>query len=225
MTVVTQFVRDLRELSCNNAFNPYSDRCDEYDLDDAPSIRLTALSAMLNVAQEVEIDSLWIGRDLGYRGGRRTGLALTDDRYIGKHAERWGITIERATRGEVVVERTASVIWHILSRLEGINIFLWNVFPLHPHEPDSPFSNRAHNASERDTGLSILEQLIGVLKPKRLIAIGNDAEQAVSRVRSSQEVVKVRHPSYGGQAQFINGITDLYSSQMSRSLQTQFIVK
>ena len=220
---VTQFIRDLKELKCDNAFNPYSDYCDEYDLEDAPNIRLTALWAMLNVAQEREIDSLWIGRDLGYRGGRRTGLALTDDRHIGKHAERWEIKIERATRGDVIVERTASVIWYVLSRLEGINIFLWNVFPLHPHEPDSPFSNRAHDASERDTGLSILEQLIGVLKPKRLIAIGNDAEQAINRVRNGHEVVKVRHPSYGGQSQFINGITDLYASQMSRSLQTRFI--
>ena len=223
MTAVAQFVMNLGELRCSNAFNPYSDNCKEYDLDDAPNIRRTALSAMLNAAQEVEIDSLWIGRDLGYRGGRRTGLALTDDRYIGKHAERWEITIERATRGEVVVERTASVIWYVLSKLEGINIFLWNVFPLHPHKPGSPFSNRAHNASERDTGLNILEQLIGVLKPKRLIAIGNDAEQAVNRVRNGHEVVKVRHPSYGGQTQFIGGITDLYASQMSRSLQTQFI--
>ena len=184
MTGAVQFARNLRELRCKNAFNPYSDHCDEYDLNDAPKIRLRALFAMLKVAQEVEIDSLWIGRDLGYRGGRRTGLALTDDRYIGKHAERWEITIERATRGEVVVERTASVIWYVLSKLEGINIFLWNVFPLHPHEPGSPFSNRAHNASERDTGLSVLEQLIGVLRPKRLIAIGNDAEQAVNRVRN-----------------------------------------
>ena len=219
---VTQFIRDLKELRCNNAFNPYSDHCDEYDLEDAPNIRRTALLSILNAAQEVEIDSLWIGRDLGYRGGRRTGLALTDDRYIGKHAERWEITIERATRGKVVVERTASIIWYVLSKLEGINIFLWNVFPLHPHEPGSPFSNRAHNASERDTGLSVLEQLIGVLKPRRLIAIGNDAEQAVSRVRSGQEVVKVRHPSYGGQTQFIDGITNLYTYQMNRSLQTQF---
>ena len=216
---VTQFIRDLKELRCNNAFNPYSDRCNKYDSKDAPKIRRRTLSDLLNAAQKVEIDSMWIGRDLGYRGGRRTGLALTDDRYIGKHAERWEITIERATMGEVIVERTASVIWHVLSRLEGINIFLWNVFPLHPHEPGSPFSNRAHNASERDTGLSVLEQLIGVLKPRRLIAIGNDAEQAVSCVRSGEEIVKVRHPSYGGQTQFINGITDLYVSQMRSSVQ------
>ena len=223
MSGVAQFVENLRELRCDNTFNPYSDRCDKYDSEDAPNIRLTALWAMLNVAQEREIDSLWIGRDLGYRGGRRTGLALTDDRHIGKHAERWEIKIERATRGDVVVERTASVIWRVLSRLEGINIFLWNVFPLHPHEPDSPFSNRTHNAGERDTGLSILYQLIGILNPRRLIAIGNDAEQAVSCVRSGQEVVKVRHPSYGGQDQFIDGITNLYTSQIRRSVQTRFI--
>ena len=80
---------------------------------------------------------------------------------------------------------------------------LWNVFPLHPHEPNDPFTNRAHNARERSAGERILAALIVLLCPKRIVAVGNDAaEKAPPRVASDQQVIQVRHPSYGGQTAF-----------------------
>src|ERR1700683_3948629 len=157
------------------------------------------LLSMLQAAVEVEIDSMWIGRDLGYRGGRRTGLALTDDVHIHVHAARWGISANRPTKGQAVAERTAAVIWDVLSGIDA-PIFLWNVFPLHPHDSDDPFSNRSHNSRERRAGEELLFELIRFLKPRRLIAIGNDAAQTASRLTDAHEVLQVRHPSYGGQS-------------------------
>ena len=134
MAAVVVATHGLRPaLDFENTFNPYSKRCAVYDLDDAPRRRAHALQAMLDAATRVEVDSIWIGRDLGYRGGRRTGLALTDDVHISTHAKRWGVTVERPTKGEALAERTAAVIWSVLSRVEA-SIFLWNVFPLHPHD-------------------------------------------------------------------------------------------
>jgi len=176
---------------------------------------------MLEVATTLEIDSIWIGRDLGYRGGRRTGLALTDDVHIHAHAERWGVTIERPTKGEVIAERTAAVLWRVLSQIEA-SVFLWNVFPLHPHESDDPFSNRPHNSRERRAGEELLNQLILLLKPCRLIAIGNDAGRAARRVTDRHEVIQVRHPSYGGQSVFSNQIRDLYDLPKEKA-QTRLI--
>ena len=170
------------------------------------------LQSMLKVATEQEIDSIWIGRDLGYRGGRRTGLALTDDVHICKCAERWGLPIQRLTKGDVTAERTAAVIWSVLSQIE-VPIFLWNVFPLHPHEPGNPFSNRPHNALERRKGKELLSQLIFLLKPRRLIAIGNDAAQTAHRLSDQHTVIQVRHPSYGGQTQFLEQMCKLYNLQ------------
>ena len=164
---------------------------------------------MLEAAIEREIDSIWIGRDLGYRGGRRTGLALTDDAHIHEHAERWKLSIERPTKGEIVVEQTATVIWRVLSRID-VSIFLWNVFPFHPHEPGKPFSNRSHNSRERRTGEEFLNQLILLLKPRRLVAIGNDAARTALRLSKRHTVIQVRHPSYGGQAQFFEQMNELY---------------
>ncbi len=207
-----QYVGELCGLNFENTFNPYSNRCAVHDLDDAPRSRAQMLQSMLEVATEQEIDSLWIGRDLGYRGGRRTGLALTDDVHIHAHAQRWGLSINRPTRGKVVIERTAAVIWQVLSRVDA-SVFLWNVFPLHPHEPHSPFSNRPHNSFEQRSGEEFLSQLIRLLKPGRLIAIGNDAMQTALRLCARDKrdkVIQVRHPSYGGQTQFLAQMCELY---------------
>jgi hypothetical protein len=215
------FVEALCAVRFENTFNPYSDTCPIHDLADAPRRRSKTLLAMLRVASESEIDAIWIGRDLGYRGGRRTGLALTDDVHINAHAKRWGLAATRPTKGGVIAERTAAVIWDILHQVAA-PIFLWNVFPLHPHEPADPFTNRSHNARERDAGEQMLLDLIRLLKPRRLIAIGNDAAEAATRISQGVEVIKVRHPSYGGQNEFLGKMRDLYKVSPATSQLAMF---
>ncbi|GGC83633.1 hypothetical protein GCM10011396_33790 [Undibacterium terreum] len=166
---------------------------------------------MLNQAENEPVDAIWIGRDLGYRGGRRTGLALTDDVHIDQHAKRWNFVAKRSTMGSAIAERTAAVIWSKLDQIDA-RIFLWNVFPLHPHEADHPFTNRQHNARERCAGEELLQELIGLLRPSRIVAIGNDASAAANRVTDTVPVICVRHPSYGGQTQFLRQIEELYGS-------------
>jgi hypothetical protein len=204
-----EFVGSLKAVRFENVFNPYVDRCIVHDLADAPSRRSMALLELLEMAVATEVDSLWIGRDLGHRGGRRTGLALTDDVHLTIHATRWNVSIERATMGSMVAERTAAVIWSMLA-LVAVPVFLWNVFPLHPHDPEDPFSNRSHRPHERVVGEALLAELISMLRPRRLVAIGNDAAKVASRLAGVTEVVQVRHPSYGGQSAFVRQIRSLY---------------
>jgi Uracil DNA glycosylase superfamily len=209
------FVQVLRSAAFENVFNPYADRCELYDVEDAPQRRCRALVALLVAAGQTNIDSLWVGRDLGYRGGRRTGLALTDDVHIDNHAARWGVEIERATAGPMMAERTAAVIWKAIAKI-GTPIFLWNVFPFHPYEPDDPFTNRSHNSNERIMGEEFLAELIGILKPRRLIALGNDAAGVAARLAGKRDVIKVRHPSYGGQQKFMAQVQSLYGFDITR---------
>lgn len=206
------FVRAVCDLQFENAFNPYTDRCEFYDRMDAARTRAQALNAMIENAAASPVDAIWIGRDLGYRGGRRTGLALTDEVNASAHMGRWGVEAERSTVGAVVAERTAAVIWTMLAQIDA-RIFLWNVFPLHPHEPEQPFTNRAHNSKERRAGEEILSLLISLLRPRRIFAIGNDAAHAVSRFENLLPIVAVRHPSYGGQNQFLRQIREAYDLQ------------
>ena len=204
------FVKAVASLRFENTFNPYSDHCEVHDRKDAPQRRARALSAVVEKAASSSVDAIWIGRDLGYRGGRRTGLALTDDVHVARHAQRWNVRAERQTVGEVVAERTAAVIWGMLDQIDQ-PIFLWNVFPLHPHEAGSPFTNRQHNARERQAGEEILSLLLGLLRPSRVLAIGNDAFGAATRVADQSSVTLVRHPSYGGQRQFERQVSELYN--------------
>lgn len=203
------FVRELSELKFDNAFNPYSDRCPVYDSDDSPVIRRDALLSILSAAVQSDIDSIWVGRDLGYRGGRRTGFALTDEVYLHYLASRWGVRIGRPVSGPIFAERTSAVIWEILCRID-VPIFLWNIFPLHPYNPGMPFSNRLHNADERRAGEEFLKNLVEMLGPKKVVAIGKDAGASVCRTISGPKIFQVRHPSYGGQTVFLENIHKLY---------------
>jgi uracil-DNA glycosylase len=75
---------------------------------------------------------------------------------------------------------------------------------------DQPFSNRSHNALERAAGEDILAALIELIAPKRIISIGNDAAKSATRISSDKIAVQVRHPSYGGQNEFLSQINSLY---------------
>ncbi len=203
-----RFVERVAELRFENAFNPYSDACPECDVAEAAATRRRNLRLVLESAVGNGVDSLWIARDLGYRGGRRTGLALTDEVHLSAHANLFGgLPLERATKGPAVAERTAGVIWQVLLHIDR-PIFLWNVFPLHPHESGDPMSNRCHTREERQTCGPLLTWLLGALRPRIVVAIGRDAQCALAELDVKSE--QVRHPSYGGQAEFIGGVCEVY---------------
>jgi uracil-DNA glycosylase len=125
-----------------------------------------------------------------------------------------GLELQRATKGPVVAERTAAVVWRVLSDIQE-PVVLWNVFPFHPHEPDDPFSNRCHTASERQMTLPLLAMLIAMFKPRQLVAIGRDAAGALQEFEVP--VTTVRHPSYGGQTEFIASICTMYGVKPARA--------
>jgi hypothetical protein len=208
MNTPETFAAALSETRLPSVFNPYIDRCPVHDRRDAARVRKRNLVRCLEAALSARVDTIWIARDLGYRGGRRTGVPLTDEIHLGQAgALMGGIALDRATRGPIVAERTAAIVWSVLSRI-GEPAVLWNIFPLHPHEPEDPFSNRCHTRAERDATWPLLTALIAMIKPRRIVAIGQDAGKALSGLDISVEVV--RHPSYGGQAEFIAGVNQIY---------------
>lgn len=202
------FVEALAALSFNNVFNPYADLCLKHDRPNAPAIRRRNLTCMLEAAEVIGTDSIWLGRDLGYRGGRRTGLALTDEVHLAVLGKAFGdVAVERATVTAPVAERTAQEIWRMIRRLPTPP-FLWNAFPFHPYEPGDPMTNRCHTAREARLVEDILATLLAWFRPRRVIALGNDAQRALQRM--GWDATYVRHPSYGGQAAFIAGISEAY---------------
>lgn len=209
------FMNSLISLRSRHAFNPYTDACDEHDAPDAPAVRRRNLRLVLEAAITLGVDSIWVARDLGYRGGRRTGLALTDEAHLAAHAKLYGsLPLVKATRSPVVAELTAKVVWLALS---GVNkpVFLWNVFPLHPYAPGDPMSNRPHTRAERQSSSHLVSWLISALRPRTIVAIGKDAAAALQE--SGIRPLTVRHPSYGGQREFTEGIAAAYGLPFVRS--------
>lgn len=204
----TAFVKSLASFDLENVFNPYSDTCPVHDLANAPASRRKNLRAYLTAAVEIGIDTIWMGRDLGYRGGRRTGLALTDEYHLPEMARLYpGCESRQATRGPAIAERTAAEIWAVLRAIKSPPL-LWNVFPFHPHEPENPFSNRRFTARELGEVDEINSELIEWLKIRKIVAIGQDAAHYAARF--GVEVVMIRHPSYGGIRDFRAGMSGLY---------------
>lgn len=201
------FISTLAEIRLPDVFNPYAECCDVFDRADAALRRRKNLEVFLEAALDLKVETIWIARDLGYRGGRRTGVPLTDEVHLALVGQLFGVELRRATKGPIVAERTAAVIWKVLTRLQQ-PVVLWNVFPYHPHEPDQPFSNRAHTAAERAVTLPLLKSLVDMFRPRQLVAIGRDAQQALDNV--DIKICTVRHPSYGGQSEFTEGVFKLY---------------
>lgn len=205
---VKSFTDALSAVQLDNVFNPYADHCALHDRPDAAARRRQNLELSLSTAVDLNVRTIWIARDLGYRGGRRTGLALTDEMHLDAYSTLFrGLPVEKATKGPAVGERTANVIWRMLARIDE-PVFLWNVFPLHPHFPDDPMSNRCHTAREREACGKFFHAIIDLLQPEKIVAIGGDAHRAVEDLGVSS--VQVRHPSYGGQNVFIRQIESVY---------------
>ena len=203
------FLKKLCEYKSDRVFNPYSDICDVYDTTNAPEIRRENLNRVLDYLLSHQVDSIWLGRDLGYRGGRRTGIAFTDEPNLEIASKVWNTHLKKSTKGDMVSERTATNIWNFINKIDE-KIFLWNVFPFHPHEKDKPHSNRSHTSEEGNIGMEFLNALVGILKPRKIVAIGNDAYDCSCKRFPTIKAVKIRHPSYGGEKIFSKGISELY---------------
>lgn len=203
-----KFVAALAQYQLPGVFNPYADFCSVYDRSDAIKRRRANFRAFLKAALAARVDTFWIARDLGYRGGRRTGIPLTDEVHLTQMAQLFdGVAFQRATRGPIVAERTAAIVWQVIAEI-GRPVLLWNVFPFHPHEPNDPMSNRCHTRSEREACKPLLMALLEMVQPRQLIAIGRDAQAALTEM--GVNAAAVRHPSYGGQAEFIAGLFQHY---------------
>ncbi|AUQ75884.1 uracil-DNA glycosylase [Phaeobacter piscinae] len=206
--MVNRFVTRLSEVELEGVFNPYRDKCPSSDLSDAPEIRKRNLDLAIRAAVELNVRTLWVARDLGYRGGRRTGLALTDETHLHSFSKcLGGVEVQRSTFGPIVKERTASVIWRMVHRV-GEPIFFWNAFPFHPHESGKPMTNRCHTAGERRLTGWALQDLLEILAPQRIFTIGGDAKKCLASLEIG--ATAFRHPSYGGQSQFIREVEEAY---------------
>lgn len=209
----SSFVTALAQISSPNVFNPYADTCELHDRSDGPATRRRNLRSYLEAVRQLDVDTVWMGRDLGYRGGRRTGIALTDEvHFLVARNVLPGCNLQKATSGAAVAERTAAEVWNLIKLLPKAPL-LWNVFPFHPYENGIPLSNRKFSRKELSTVTELNDALLSWLQIKKVVAIGQDAQTYASQF--GLPVAGVRHPSYGGTTEFRASIRSLYGLAVS----------
>ncbi|EVT70970.1 uracil-DNA glycosylase [Stenotrophomonas maltophilia 5BA-I-2] len=204
-----KFVERLAGVSLPRVFNPYADVCVTHDKSvESPLIRKALLLSYLNAVREIDSRVMWMGRDLGYRGGRRTGVALTDEAHLSELGTLYGFAQpQRSTVGPIMAERTATEIWSVLRQISAPPM-LWNVFPFHPYVDGDELTNRKFTAHEFAVASELNIQLIRILRIERIVAIGQDA--AIYASKLGVEVDQVRHPSYGGTSDFREGMSRIH---------------
>lgn len=204
-------IHDISNYKFIDSFNPYKDICEYFDAPNSHKVRKKNLEKYLEHFSKLDSIDLWVGRDLGYKGGRRTGIPFTSENNIDTLNLKLGLDLKIESKSKVISsEVSANTIWEIFNNLSN-NIIFWNIYPYHPHEKGNQLSNRKFNREEEIFGLRILKALIDSLNINRIICIGNDSVNSLKKAKIVDiPITSVRHPSYGGVTIFKNQMKDLY---------------
>lgn len=193
--------RVFPEPSTDELFNPYGDVHEEIDRPDAARIRRANLKSYLHCydAQPplfllAEAPGPWGCRFSGVPFVSEAQLTDTDFPIDGRASSR---------NTEPHREYSGSIYWRVLQPYFP-HFFTWNSVPLHPHDAGDPLTIRTPRRSEVARYESVLADLLDLLQPARIVAVGRKAERALCEVDA--DCTYVRHPSQGGAKKFEAGI-------------------
>ena len=186
-----------------NVYNQYSYDCEEN------SIRRDNLLIYLNQMYKIKPKIILVGEAPGYRGCRLTGVPFTSEYLLMNNID--GLKLFGKENGyklalekdKLLKEATATIIWNTLLEYDLMTLS-WNAFPFHPHEKHKGQSNRAPLKKELLIGEGFVVQMIEMFNIKKVVAVGNKAEESLCKLGISCQ--KVRHPAQGGKNQFVEGI-------------------
>lgn len=187
--------------------NPYR----EMSADDAPMN--TPESRVLRLAEHLgcQADYILCGEAPGYQGCRVSGVAFTSERLLlqGAIPNVTRPTGRLSTRTPPWSEPAATVVWETLKALGiGDRTILWNAVQMHPHLPGKELSNRRPTPEEVGYGAEALRILRAAFPEALLIAVGGVAATAIASAGIGAPA-RVRHPSFGGKADFVSGLRAL----------------
>lgn len=146
-----------------------------------------------------------VGEAPGYKGCGITGIPFTDENEMKNNLGTSQNGYFFIDESDPQKENSAGIIWQAI-RTKGGNqiLLLWNAYPYHPFEKSGKNSNRKPNAAELQIGKKYLDELIDIFEipQNRIYAVGRTAEKQLGYMKAAY----IRHPSYGGKNDCINGI-------------------
>ena len=187
--------------STSTLFNPYRDRHDALDLPDAPAIRQTNAHHYL-ACYDQRPPLFLLAEAPGPWGCRFSGVPLVSEAQLADAS--FPIQGQPTSLAEEPHrEYSANIYWRILQPYFP-HFFTWNSVPFHPHHPGEPLTIRTPKASEVKAWTAVLADLVAILRPERVLAVGRKAEYALKH--AGVESTYVRHPSQGGARLFEEGV-------------------
>lgn len=189
-----------------DAYNPYGAGSNPYN-----ALRRANLQRYLEAVAARQSRIALIAEAPGYRGMRLTGVPMTSRRILRDGVPELAMFgVERGYQDvpepgfeSILGEQTATILWSILPEL-GVVPLVWGSFPLHPHQPGKPLTNRTPRATEIPVGEPFVRDLLNLLSPDKIIAVGNVGYGLLTSMGIS--CVKIRHPANGGKNDFVAGL-------------------
>ncbi|MFK7819651.1 MAG: uracil-DNA glycosylase family protein [Planctomycetaceae bacterium] len=197
--LIPNFLRQLKRVeSTATVRNPY---------DSKDAVR--NLRAYLNAICENSSGHLLIGEAPGYKGCALTGIPFTSPRVLRSGAHPFLDALRPSLSvTDDVAEATATMMWNALDR-NGTVPAMWNAFPFHPHQPGNADSNRVPSWDEIRSCKRFIERIFDIAMPQTIVAVGNTSARTLEKLFPELEFESVRHPSFGGKADFIKGMNRL----------------
>ncbi|CAN8139118.1 Uracil-DNA glycosylase-like domain-containing protein [uncultured Thiomicrorhabdus sp.] len=194
---IEQFLERLAAYEhSETVYNPYKDK-------NAVNNLREYLALFINECSQV---NMLVGEAPGYLGCRITGIPFTSSEQLTNTMHPQLLKIKQKLNfSSIQSENTANFMWDVLADEKDIPL-LWNSFPFHPHNKGNQHSNRAPNAAEIEHGREFLVNLFEIFKPVRIASIGRKGQKALNAAFPGRQISYIRHPSYGGKAEFIEGM-------------------
>jgi len=205
-SAIEALVDDLRKLPSGVDFtNPYSP-----DTAHNQARAANLQRYLLEMAQRRPLPLLLMEAP-GYRGCRLTGIPVTSRKVIRDGVPELSIFGEGSNYTlpddpgfeDIKGEQSATIVWNTLATI-GVLPLIWNSYPLHPHKPEQPRSNRKPRKKELALGSGFLERILELYQPTQCLAVGRVAESMFSEL--GVEHIGIRHPAQGGKNDFVAGI-------------------
>lgn len=215
--------------STDTIFNQYRDRNDQVDLPDAATIRTENLRRYMSEAIETA-SILVVGEAAGPWGCRFSGIPFTSEKQLldlsvpfrGNRSSR-SIPTCPTKVSPPFISRSAEIFWSVMKPYHG-RFLVWDAFPFHSHKPHDFLSVR--NPTKKEVlkfGIPALVIINKYMKPKRIVAVGKKALEALSSLRLERNIIPcetpledVRHPSRGGAEKFKCGMKSLFNNEATK---------
>ncbi|MDW3648257.1 MAG: uracil-DNA glycosylase [Bacteroidia bacterium] len=176
----------------------------------ASILRRHNLRIYLERMETLQPRSLLLGEAPGYKGCKLSGVPFSCESLLFQKVEHavfgGGYGYKCLTKGDLEKERSAFMVWEELNKYPEVPL-IWNIFPFHPHLKENPQSNRGPRVGELRIGQAFIRRLLKMYPIERIAAVGKKAYFGLEDMKDlSIEYQYIRHPSYGGKADFVKGI-------------------